>query len=169
MEELYPHLSTDSGLRLHLPIIQISHYLCTVRTSAFGFVVPLFLILLTICANRITFGIFHGSFAHIFAIYISCLEMLEFFAEECQKLVDDTIEGRSTIGDFAEKLRSLGVTSSEGRDYVEQLDQRIYQQKKDGKRRESNIGNEESIATSSTQPTQPTRSNQIDRLTRLIV
>src|SRR5277367_4402862 len=89
-------------------------------------------------------------------------------AEECQKLVDDTIEGRSTIGDFAEKLRSLGVTSSEGRDYVEQLDQRIRQQKKDGKRRESNIGNEESIATSSTQPTQPIRSNQIDRPTSSI-
>src|SRR5271156_3913773 len=81
-------------------------------------------------------------------------------AEECQKLVDDTVEGRSAIGEFAEKLRTLGVTSSEGRDYVEQLDQRIRQQKKDGNRRESNIGNEESIATSSTQPTQLTRSNQ---------
>ena len=81
-------------------------------------------------------------------------------ADQCQKLVDDTVEGQSAVGDFAEKLRSFGVTSSEGRDYVEQLEQRTRQQKKDGKRRESNIGNEELIATSSTQPTQPTCSNQ---------
>ena len=77
MEELFLTSLLIVALMLRLPVIQKSHYLCTVRTSAFGFAVPLFLKLLTICANRIIFGIFHGSFAHIFAIYISCLGMLE--------------------------------------------------------------------------------------------
>src|SRR5271155_2531355 len=81
-------------------------------------------------------------------------------ADQCQKLVDDTVDGRSAIRDFAEKLRGLGVTASEGRDYVEQLDQRIRQQKKDGKRRDTDTRNEESIATSSTQPSQPIRADQ---------
>src|SRR5271155_6281026 len=77
-------------------------------------------------------------------------------ADRCQKLVDETVDGQSAIRDFAKKLRNLEVTSSEGKDYVEQLDQRIRQQKKDRKRRASDAANEESIATSSSQPTQPT-------------
>ena len=60
MEEFSPHLSTDSGLRLRLSVFQISHYLCTVRSSTFGFAVSVFLILLSIYANRIIFGLFHG-------------------------------------------------------------------------------------------------------------
>ena len=31
-------------------------------------------------------------------------------AEQCQKLVDETVNGRFAIGDFAEKLRNLGVS-----------------------------------------------------------
>src|SRR5277367_317302 len=84
-------------------------------------------------------------------------------ADQCQKLVDDTVDGRSSIGDFTEKLRIIGVTSSEAKDYVEQLEQRTRQQKNDGKRRESDARNEESIATSSSLPTQLTRSNQDNR------
>src|SRR5277367_6637577 len=78
-------------------------------------------------------------------------------ADQCQKLVDDTVEGRSAIGEFSGKLRNLGVTASEGKDYVEQLDRRIRQAKRDGKRRETDIGNEETLATSSSQPTLPSQ------------
>jgi hypothetical protein len=31
-------------------------------------------------------------------------------AEQCQKLVDETVNGRFAIGDFAGKIRNLGVS-----------------------------------------------------------
>jgi hypothetical protein len=72
----------------------------------------------------------------------------------CQTLVDETVQGRSALGEFAEKLRQLGISPEEGKDYVEQLEQRIKQQGKAREKRAERDTPKDSRTTTITQPTQ---------------
>lgn len=58
---------------------------------------------------------------------------------QCQKLVDNTIEGRSLVHNFTEKLRSFGIGANEGCDYIEQLEQKVRQRNAERKKREAGV------------------------------
>ena len=59
--------------------------------------------------------------------------------KQCQKLVDDTIEGQSLVHDFTEKLRSFGIGANEGRNYIEQLEQKVRQRNAEKKKRQPGV------------------------------
>ena len=59
--------------------------------------------------------------------------------KQCQKLVDDTIEGQSLVHDFTEKLRSFGIGANEGHDYIEQLEQKVRQRNAEKKKRQPRV------------------------------
>ena len=59
--------------------------------------------------------------------------------KRCQKLVDDTIEGRSSVHDFTEKLRSFGIGVNERLNYIEQLEQKVRQRNAEKKKRQPGV------------------------------
>ena len=52
-------------------------------------------------------------------------------AQALEAIVSDVVEGRLPLSDFAKHLQDAGASPAEGEDYLQQLTQRLEQQKKD--------------------------------------
>lgn len=70
-----------------------------------------------------------------------------------QKLVDDVVNHQSPYHRFAENLRAIGISSVEGGDYVQQLNERMHLQRDEGG--STHPLPARSNASSSTQPSHP--------------
>lgn len=49
----------------------------------------------------------------------------EAIREECQKLIDETVDGKHTISEFLQALKDLGLNADEARDHVDEVSQRV--------------------------------------------
>jgi len=51
-------------------------------------------------------------------------------AQALEAIVSDVVEGRLPLSEFGERLQDTGASPAEGEDYLQQLTQRLEQQKK---------------------------------------